>query len=497
MAERRGLDLSFSQVAAGALATVTATVLASFFGTFGTLIGAAASSVVSTAGAALYQHFFRRTGDRLKEAGQHVAAKGVLRNTLVSPHGTGMSTVKVPGLAVSPEPRTGGPESAQPRPGTRPGTPGSGTPSPERTSPGTTRPGRSGSDTATSSRPRPGRSGPRTLADVVGRSDGVTSRVGDDRSNGTSREATAGAFPIATGDASSQRPRRPGSESQTAGGQGAFGDRPEGGGTAKMGAFGDAEPDDDATRVDAADGAGDGAGDDEGGTHTFSANADGVDDATAVDAASADDADADGAGADGGGDETAVIGEGTNLAGSEDAETMAIGAMSGVSEVYTASTVRPRASLGEMLSWARGRWAVLLGGAVVLFAVVMGGVTLAEKVMQKPLSDAVRGRSGSGTSLFGGGSGGTTPTPEPTGTSTTTGTPSPTGSQQPTPGSTAQNTPNPAQTNPQPGQTSQQPLRPSTNPSSVPSSQPTSTGAPNGTNNQNNARLSTPAPPGQ
>ena len=50
----RPLGLSATQIAGGALAAVTATVAASFFGVAGTLIGAALGSVVSTIAAALY-----------------------------------------------------------------------------------------------------------------------------------------------------------------------------------------------------------------------------------------------------------------------------------------------------------------------------------------------------------------------------------------------------------------------------------------------------------
>jgi len=49
------------QVAAGALASVSAAVLASLFGVAGTMIGAALASVVSTVGAAIYSDSLRRT----------------------------------------------------------------------------------------------------------------------------------------------------------------------------------------------------------------------------------------------------------------------------------------------------------------------------------------------------------------------------------------------------------------------------------------------------
>jgi hypothetical protein len=68
MPGQRRPELSVTQLIAGAGATVTATVAASYFGVGGTLIGAAAVSVLSTAGAAVYQHFL----DRGK---QQIAAK--------------------------------------------------------------------------------------------------------------------------------------------------------------------------------------------------------------------------------------------------------------------------------------------------------------------------------------------------------------------------------------------------------------------------------------
>ena len=59
-------QLNVAQVAGGALAAVTAAVVASRFGLGGTLIGAALASVVSTTGAALYSHAFRRTGSTVR-----------------------------------------------------------------------------------------------------------------------------------------------------------------------------------------------------------------------------------------------------------------------------------------------------------------------------------------------------------------------------------------------------------------------------------------------
>ena len=65
--------LSPVQIAAGALAAVSAAVVASFFGLAGTLIGAALASVVSTVSAALYSESLRRTNERLRLARSRVA----------------------------------------------------------------------------------------------------------------------------------------------------------------------------------------------------------------------------------------------------------------------------------------------------------------------------------------------------------------------------------------------------------------------------------------
>ncbi|MEU0989899.1 hypothetical protein [Streptomyces sp. NPDC005953] len=64
--ERR-LDLSVPQVAGSALAAVTAAVLASRLGVYGTIIGAGVVSVVATCGGSVLQHFFSRTGEQLRE----------------------------------------------------------------------------------------------------------------------------------------------------------------------------------------------------------------------------------------------------------------------------------------------------------------------------------------------------------------------------------------------------------------------------------------------
>ncbi|WP_405832310.1 MULTISPECIES: hypothetical protein [unclassified Streptomyces] len=67
-APEKKLDLSAAQVAGSSLATVAAALLASKMGVYGTILGAGVVSVVATAGGPVIQHFFRRTGDQLRES---------------------------------------------------------------------------------------------------------------------------------------------------------------------------------------------------------------------------------------------------------------------------------------------------------------------------------------------------------------------------------------------------------------------------------------------
>lgn len=407
MSERQKLELSFSGVAAGALATITATVVASFFGAYGTIIGAAASSVVSTAGAAIYQHFFRRTGDKLKEAGQHLSASG-LRTTLVSERGGAVTVTAA-------DPRQ--PRQRRPEQPDRPDRPQG------RTESRSTRPSR-----------------PRTLADVMGEDQGrTTARIGDEK-----RDQAEG-----PGDAASVDGPGSGEAERSLG---AFAERPEGDHTEVPGAFsetGDAK-----------------GGEREDGTRVMGA--------AGVPGISGDPDDE------------------TNLAGTEDAETMAINRMTGVSEVYTASGAKPpeRPGLGVMLEWARARWPKLLVGSITVFVLVMGAVTAIEAIMDKPLSAAVTGKDVHGTTLTGGN--GRSSTDTPTDSPSVTGSPSPT--DQPTgstPGNTAPSTPNPRQTAQNPGQTDQ-PVQPSGQPTTQPSTQ-SSTGGENGNNAQGQNATQPPA----
>lgn len=70
--EKNEGQLSALQISAGALAAVSAAVVASFFGLAGTVIGAAVASVVSTVGAAVYTESMRRTHAGLRRAGSRL-----------------------------------------------------------------------------------------------------------------------------------------------------------------------------------------------------------------------------------------------------------------------------------------------------------------------------------------------------------------------------------------------------------------------------------------
>ncbi|MFB7596214.1 hypothetical protein [Streptomyces sp. NPDC056160] len=63
---KRRIDLSVPQVAGSAVAAVVAAKLASYFGVYGTILGAGVVSVVATCGGSVFQHFFRRTGEQIR-----------------------------------------------------------------------------------------------------------------------------------------------------------------------------------------------------------------------------------------------------------------------------------------------------------------------------------------------------------------------------------------------------------------------------------------------
>ncbi|MER6084261.1 hypothetical protein [Streptomyces sp. NPDC001833] len=62
------IDLSVPQVAGSAVAAVVAAKLASYFGVYGTILGAGVVSVIATCGGSVFQHFFRRTGEQFRDA---------------------------------------------------------------------------------------------------------------------------------------------------------------------------------------------------------------------------------------------------------------------------------------------------------------------------------------------------------------------------------------------------------------------------------------------
>jgi hypothetical protein len=62
------IDLNVPQVAGGAVAAVLAAKLASWFGVYGTILGAGVVSVVATCGGTLFQHFLKRTGEQIRDA---------------------------------------------------------------------------------------------------------------------------------------------------------------------------------------------------------------------------------------------------------------------------------------------------------------------------------------------------------------------------------------------------------------------------------------------
>ncbi|MFF5471810.1 hypothetical protein [Streptomyces achromogenes] len=64
---RKRFDLNVPQVAGSALAAVVAAKLASYFGVYGTILGAGVVSIVATCGGSVFQHFFKRTGEQLRE----------------------------------------------------------------------------------------------------------------------------------------------------------------------------------------------------------------------------------------------------------------------------------------------------------------------------------------------------------------------------------------------------------------------------------------------
>ncbi|MEV6952875.1 hypothetical protein [Streptomyces sp. NPDC051183] len=86
---KKKLDLSVTQIAGSSLATVAAALLASQMGVYGTILGAGVVSVVATAGGPVIQHFFKRTGDQLRETARPGARQVPLHAEAPSEGGEG------------------------------------------------------------------------------------------------------------------------------------------------------------------------------------------------------------------------------------------------------------------------------------------------------------------------------------------------------------------------------------------------------------------------
>ncbi|MFD5080058.1 hypothetical protein [Streptomyces sp. NPDC058371] len=65
--KRKRVELSVPQVAGSAVAAVVAAKLASYFGVYGTILGAGVVSAIATCGGTVFQHFFRRTGEQIRD----------------------------------------------------------------------------------------------------------------------------------------------------------------------------------------------------------------------------------------------------------------------------------------------------------------------------------------------------------------------------------------------------------------------------------------------
>ncbi|MGW0860467.1 hypothetical protein [Streptomyces sp. NPDC002690] len=74
--KERRIDLNVPQVAGSAVAAVAAAVAASQLGVYGTILGAGVMSIVATCGGSVFQHFFRRTGEQIREVTVQVTHPG-------------------------------------------------------------------------------------------------------------------------------------------------------------------------------------------------------------------------------------------------------------------------------------------------------------------------------------------------------------------------------------------------------------------------------------
>ncbi|MET8326845.1 hypothetical protein [Streptomyces sp. NPDC005181] len=92
----RRIDLSVPQVAGSAVAAVAAAVAASQLGVYGTIFGAGVMSVVATCGGSVFQHFFRRTGEQIREVTVYTRET---RDTRGAREGCGTGSERRPSVA--------------------------------------------------------------------------------------------------------------------------------------------------------------------------------------------------------------------------------------------------------------------------------------------------------------------------------------------------------------------------------------------------------------
>ncbi|MGW4231406.1 hypothetical protein ACWEF9_19275 [Streptomyces sp. NPDC004980] len=106
--KERRIDLSLPQVAGSAVAAVAAAVMASQLGVYGTIAGAGVMSVVATCGGSVFQHFFRRTGEQIREVTVQVKHPGGRQVTVhtretAPAEQSGRAGTKAPAAATPPD----------------------------------------------------------------------------------------------------------------------------------------------------------------------------------------------------------------------------------------------------------------------------------------------------------------------------------------------------------------------------------------------------------
>jgi hypothetical protein len=392
------VNLSVTQVAASALATVVGAVLASRLGVYGTIAGATVMSVLSTSGSALFTHLFNRTGDQLKTLAERNAPAP--RPSGQWPGDRGSDKRGVP-QAGSGAPRSGpvGDELSALAP------------PPTETLPPVRRVGPAEAVEPTreqSRQPEPARASTRPLARPSGfdpdrpHTMPIIASSGDPGGSGAQapdEQPTAESKPATDADAGSEGGAEPESEAATA----VQGSVPAG--------FRGGDP---TARTEVLSGAGSGVEPEAG-----------ADDAAEV-----------------GSDVDFRDEAGTAVSGMPDAPDAVPGEALPREDGESVRTYRSR------VGWRPKNWKVAVLAPLLVFALSMGTITVVELITDKPISATVRGEDGSGTTLGGGhDSSPSSPSPGPTtpaGTGetggTSGGTSSPTGGGEPSSGASAGST---------------------------------------------------------